>query len=361
MAQRVVAGTRAADPHEGTPSHQTGVPSSARSTPVRLLWLAVGVCLLVLVFGLSLGLGAKPIEWTVVLDSLFGDRTGNDAYIVRETRLPRAVLGVIVAVALGLSGALIQSFTRNPLADPGILGVNAGAAFAVTIAVAFFGVQSIHGYVWWAFVGAAVVTVVVYLLGTAGRGRVSPIQLTLVGVAIGALLGGITSGITLLNPSAFDQMRDWGAGTLSGRGWDIILGVLPFILAAAVLALALGPSLNVIALGDELAGSLGARIVRTRVLVIVAVTVLAGAATAAAGPIGFVGLMVPHVCRWIVGPDQRWILIYTLVFSPVLVTLADVVGRVIIAPQEVQVGIVTALIGAPVLVLLARRAKVSGL
>lgn len=333
----------------------------ARANARRFWWLALASLLLALSFGVSLAIGAKPIPLDVVFDSLFGDRADNDAFIVRETRVPRAVLGMTVGIALGLSGALVQAFTRNPLADPGILGVNAGAAFAVTIGIAFFGVSSITGYVWFAFLGAAAVTVIVYLLGTAGRGSVSPVQLTLVGVAIGALLGGITSGITLLNPGAFDQMRDWGAGSLSGRGWEIVLGIAPFIVGATLLALALAPSLNAIALGDELAGALGAKILRTRILVIVAVTVLAGAATAAAGPIGFVGLMVPHVCRWFVGPDQRWILAFTLVIAPLLLTTADILSRVVIAPQEVQVGIVTALVGAPVLVVLARRTKVSGL
>lgn len=333
----------------------------ARTRGRRIVWLIAALVALLLACAVSVALGAKPIPPEVVADALWGGRDDSDAFIVRETRLPRMFLGVVVGIALGVSGALIQAFTRNPLADPGILGVNAGAAFAVTLAVAFWGVTSVSGYVWFAFLGAGVVTVIVYALGSVGRGSVSPVQLTIVGVAVAALLGGITSGITLLHPRAFDQMRDWGAGTLSGRGWEIVGGVTPWILAATVLALALAPALNIVALGDALAGSLGARIFRTRVLVIVAVTVLAGAATAAAGPIGFVGLMVPHICRWFVGPDQRWILGFTVVVAPLLVTVADVVGRVIIAPQELQLGIVTALIGAPVLVALARRTKVSGL
>lgn len=333
----------------------------ARAVPLRLVWLLVALAALVLACAASVAIGAKPIPLEHVVDALRGGLDGGDAFIVRETRAPRALLGVLVGAALGVAGALIQAFTRNPLADPGILGVNAGAAFAVTIGIVGFGVTSIVGTVWFAFIGAAVVTVLVYVLGTAGRGSVSPIQLTLVGVAVGALLGGITSGITLLNPGAFDQMRGWGAGTLSGRGWEVLAGVAPFLAVGLVLACLLGPALNIVALGDELAGALGARVLRTRILVIVAVTVLSGAATAAAGPIGFVGLMVPHVARWFVGPDQRWILAFTLVLAPLLLTLADVVGRLVVAPQEVQVGIVTALIGAPVLVALARRTKVSGL
>lgn len=332
----------------------------ARTNPTRILWLLLALILLVGVVAASVALGAKAIGIDAVADSLWGVRDDNDAFIVRETRVPRALLGVAVGIALGVSGALIQAFTRNPLADPGILGVNAGAAFAVTIGIAWFGAASIQGYIWFAFLGAAAVTGVVMFLGMAGRG-VSPVRLTLVGVAVGALLGGVTSAITLLDPGAFDRMRDWGAGSLSARGWDVLVIAAPVILVGTLLALALAPALNVVALGDELAGALGARIARTRLLVIVAVTVLAGAATAAAGPIGFVGLMVPHICRWFVGPDQRWILVFTIVLAPALLTLADVVARLVVAPQELQVGIVTALVGAPVLVALARRSKVSGL
>ncbi|MFJ2617750.1 FecCD family ABC transporter permease [Glutamicibacter sp. NPDC087344] len=333
----------------------------AAATTRRVLWCVLAAALLLVAFALSLMTGAKPIPPGLVFSALGGNGEQNEVYLVLQSRLPRAVLGVVVGMALGVAGALIQAFTRNPLADPGILGVNAGAAFAVTLGVAFLGVSSIHGYLWFAFAGAGAVTVVVYLLGTAGRGGISPLQLTLVGVAVAALLGGITSGIMISFPAAFDQMRDWGAGTISGRDWPILLAVLPFIVIALVLALIAAPTLNAVALGDELAQSLGARVVRTRALVIIAVTLLAGAATAAAGPIGFVGLMVPHVCRWLLGPDQRWILALTLVAAPLLVTVSDVLGRVIIAPQELQVGIVTALFGAPVLVILARRAKISGL
>lgn len=366
MAATPVATAHPRGQSEESRARSTGLSQTtkkviAKSVRRRMLWLIVAAVVLLLVCAASVALGAKGIPLDVVADALWGGRDDNDAYIVRETRIPRVVLGLIVGIALGLSGALIQAFTRNPLADPGILGVNAGAAFAVTIGIAYFGVSSIHGYVWLSFLGAAIVTVIVYVLGSAGRASISPIQLTLVGVAIGALLGGITSGITLLNPGAFDQMRDWGAGTLSGRGWDVIIAVLPFIALASLLAISLAPALNVLALGDDLASALGAKITRQRVLVVIAVTLLSGAATAAAGPIGFVGLMVPHVCRWFVGPDQRWIVAFTIVIAPILLISSDVVGRLVVAPQELQVGIVTALVGAPVLVALARRAKVSGL
>jgi iron complex transport system permease protein len=334
----------------------------ARTNARRLTGLMVLVVVLVIVLLLSLAIGAKPVPLEIVWWSLFsGDSGGDDAYIVRELRVPRGTLGVVVGCALGVSGALIQALTRNPLADPGILGVNAGAGFAVTIGVGFFGVTSISGYLWFAFLGAVAVTVLVYLLGSSGRRGANPLRLTLVGIGVGALLGGVTAGITLLSPEIFDRMRAWGAGSLSGRGWDTVLAVLPFVLVGVLLALAVARALNVVALGDDLAASVGARAGTVRVLVIVAVTLLAGSATAAAGPISFVGLMVPHAVRWFTGPDQRWIVAYTVVAAPILLVSADVVGRIVLAPQELQAGIVTAFIGAPVLIVLARRRRVSGL
>ena len=313
----------------------------------------------------SLAVGARYIPPAEVLRTLLDALDGRGAGEVREIvvglRLPRAFVGAVVGAALGVAGALIQALTRNPLADPGILGVNAGAGFLVTIGIGWFGVGDIQGYVWFSFAGAAAATLLVFVIGASGPAGATPVRLTLVGVALGALLGGVSSMISLLNPSVFEGMRFWGAGTLTSRDEHVLFAVLPFILIGLLLAATVAAPLNAIALGEDLARSLGAGVMRTRIIVIVAVTLLAGGATAAAGPIGFVGLMVPHVVRWFVGPDQRWILAYTLVCAPILVLAADVLGRVIVPPQEMQVGIVTAFIGAPVLVLLARRRKITGL
>jgi iron complex transport system permease protein len=315
----------------------------------------------VLVALLGVLVGTRGIAAVDVWHHLLADDGSEQAYIVRQMRVPRVLLGVVVGVALGVSGALIQALTRNPLADPGILGVNAGAGLGVSIGVGFFGLTSIHGYLWFSFLGAVLVTAGVYVLGSAGRGGATPVRLTLVGVALGAVLGGISGTIALLDPDAFESMRHWAAGSLAGRGWDVLGPVLPFIAVGVLLAVGCAGALNAIALGDDLAHSLGARVPLVRALVVVAVTLLAGAATAAVGPIGFVGLMVPHVARWLIGPDQRWILAYTIVCAPVLLILADVVGRVVAPPSELEAGIVTAFIGAPVLILLARRRKLSGL
>ncbi|MET0316640.1 MAG: iron chelate uptake ABC transporter family permease subunit [Rhodococcus fascians] len=340
-----------------------GVRRATASTSVgrRAIGLFIAIASLVVLVLLSIAVGSKDIPLSVVFDSLLHNTGKGDAYVVWDMRIPRTAVGLAVGVALGVSGALIQALTRNPLADPGILGVNAGAEFFVVVGIAVFGVTTVSGYVWFAFLGALVVTVVVYVIGSMGRGGADPVHLTLAGVAFGAVLSGIVTGWVLTDPKTFDQMRSWYAGSLVGRGWDVLLPVLPFLIVGVVLAAIAANSLNTIALGDDLASALGAHVNRTRVIVIIAVTLLAGGATAIAGPIGFVGLMIPHVARWIVGPDQRWIIGYTLVLAPSLLLAADIVGRVVIRPGEFPVGIVTAFVGAPVLIYLVRRAKVSGL
>ena len=336
-------------------------PGLAETNAGRMSWLLVALGLLVLVLLASIAVGSKDIPLPTVIEALFAYNDSDDHAIIMALRLPRTVLGLLVGIALGLAGALIQALTRNPLADPGILGVNAGAAFAVSVGVGLFGISTIHQYIWFAFLGAIAATVLVYAIGSVGRGAATPIRLTLAGIAIGAVLGGITSGLALLAPETFDRMRFWNAGSLAVPGMDTIYVIAPFILFGIGLAAVVARPLNAVALGDDLAAALGANIARIRAVVIVAVTLLAGAATAAAGPIGFVGLMVPHVARWIVGPDQRWITAYTIVLAPILLLSADIIGRIVMRPGELQVGIVTAFIGAPVLILLARRRKVSGL
>ncbi len=322
---------------------------------------AVGTLLLVLT--LSIALGSRGIPLPEVLSALTRNTGQDDAYVIWEMRIPRTAAGFLVGVALALSGALIQALTRNPLADPGILGVNAGAAFFVAFGTALFGISSIDGYAWLAFAGALTVTVSVYLVGSGGfrRAGADPVQLTLAGVALAALLGGITTGIVLLDLSALRQMRSWSAGSIVDGGWDVLLPMIPFLAIGVLLAAFAASALNSIALGDDLAISLGVNIIRTRIVVIIAVTLLAGGATAIAGPIGFVGLMVPHISRWIVGPDQRWILSYSFVLGPVLLLTADLIGRLVMQPGEVPVGIVTAFVGAPVLIALVRRRKASAL
>ncbi|MFD6055511.1 iron chelate uptake ABC transporter family permease subunit [Agromyces sp. NPDC060279] len=341
------------------------VTEAVRRTPTgfagrRALGFAVAFGVLAGCVALSLAIGSKGLSIVEVLAAIGGsaDEAGT---IVRELRLPRTLLGILVGAALGVAGAVMQAFTRNPLADPGLLGVNAGAAFAVTAGAAAFGLTSLGATVWFAFGGAIIATVGVYLIGSAGRGGPDPLRITLGGVAIGAFLAGITSGITLLLPEVFDRMRGWNAGSIVVAPPELLAWVTLFVLAGLVLAAWVAGPLNTVALGDELAVALGSRIVRTRIVSIVAVTLLCGAATAAAGPIGFVGLMVPHAVRWFTGPDQRWIFAGSAVAAPVLLLASDVAGRVVLPSGELPVGIVTAFVGAPVLIALVRRRRVSGL
>jgi iron complex transport system permease protein len=275
--------------------------------------------------------------------------------------VPRTVLGLLVGIALGVAGALIQAVTRNPLADPGILGVNSGSAFAVALGVGVFGVTAPSGYIWFAFGGALVTTVVVYVIGSIGKGSVSPAQLTLAGVALGAVLSGITSAIRLSNPKRFSTLLVWESADLSQRGWDLVVPALPFLAAGVLLALALAPGMNALALGDDLATTMGAHITRTRTLMVLAITLLTASATVMAGPITFVGLMAPHAARWMVGPDHRRLLPLAAAIAAGVMLLADVLARVVLWPGEVPVGIVSALLGAPVLIHLVRRRKAFGL
>jgi iron complex transport system permease protein len=332
-----------------------------RRAGVRVGGLVVAVAVLAAVALLSLAVGAKPIGLGTVVHELLRHDGSDDGVVIFSLRLPRTVLGLAVGAGLGLAGALMQALTRNPLADPGLLGVNAGAAAAVVAAIGLLGVHSTGGYVWFALGGAAVAAVVVYVLGSRGRSAATPVRLALAGAAIGAVLQAFISGLVLTDRRTFNEFRFWSVGALAGRDLPVLWQAGPFLLAGAVIAVGLGRSLNAIALGDEAGRALGARLGRTRVLGIVAITLLCGAATAVAGPIGFVGLTVPHLVRAVTGPDQRWVLPYSMVVAPILLLASDIVGRVVARPGEIEVGIVTAFLGAPVLILLARRRRLVAL
>jgi iron complex transport system permease protein len=324
--------------------------------------LLVAVALLVVVTFVSLAFGAKPISLRTVWEALLVDEpVQQDHLVVRSLRVPRTAIGLLVGVSLGLAGGVMQGLTRNPLADPGILGVGSGAALGVVLGIYTFGVSSFNGYVWFAFAGAAVASVVVYVLGSVGRGGATPAKLALAGAALSALLGSLTSAILLIDVATLDQFRFWVVGSLSGRSADVGWSLLWFALAGSVMAIGSARALNTMALGDDVARSLGLPLPIARGAMAIAVILLAGAATAAAGPIVFVGLTVPHVARAICGPNYWWILSWSAVLAPALLLGADVVGRVIARPGEVQVGIVTAIIGAPFFVALVRRRSLAAL
>jgi iron complex transport system permease protein len=310
---------------------------------------------LLLVAVASLAIGARPLSVDQVWHGLFrGSGTYGD--VVVDGRLWRTLLGLLAGAALGLSGVVLQALTRNPLADPGLLGINAGASAAVVTALTYFGVTSLTGYVWFAFGGAAAVGVLVYALG--GSRSVTPVRLALAGTAITAALYGYLQAVMIMDDAALGKMRFWTVGSLASANSTTVKQVLPFLAVGTVLALALARPLNAVAMGDDMAGALGAHLTRTRALSMLAATLLCGAATAACGPIAFVGLMVPHAVRSFTGPDLRWILPYAAVLAPVLLLGSDVVGRLVARPAELQVGIVTAVIGGPVFVFLVRRRRV---
>ncbi|HYC82850.1 MAG TPA: iron chelate uptake ABC transporter family permease subunit [Solirubrobacterales bacterium] len=347
----------ASAPETDAPPSRTS-PRFALTRAAGLTLLAAALLFMALV---SIAVGAKGIPLGEVAEVLFHDDGSEQAAIVRELRLPRTLVGIAVGCALGLAGALMQSITRNPLADPGLLGVDAGAAAAVVLAISLLDVRGIESYMWFAFAGAAVASLAVYALGSTGRGGATPVRLALAGTAVLAALTALIEGVTLLDPKAFDQYRFWSVGSLAGRDLDVLLPVLPFLAIGALIALALARPLNAVALGDDAGRALGAHIGRTRVLTAVAIILLCGGATAVAGPIAFVGLAIPHAVRAVTGPDLRWVLPYSLVAGAVLLLSADVLGRIVVRPGELQVGIVTALLGAPIFIALVRRRRIAQL
>jgi iron complex transport system permease protein len=322
---------------------------------IGLFVVLAAVCLL------SVAYGSKQMPLRTVLDSFFHFDGSQDQLIVRTLRVPRTIVGLMVGACLGLSGAVMQGLTRNPLADPGILGVDAGAALFVVIGIYLFDVSTLNGYVWFSFAGATVASVVVYVLGSAGRTGATPIKIALAGAALSALLGSFTTAILLFDTQTLDKFRFWAVGSIAGRDGEIARQVAPFVIVAVVLSLLSWRALDTLALGDDVARSLGASLARSRGLCAVAVVLTAGTATAACGPIGFVGLVVPHMVRRFTGPEHRWLLPYSAVLAPILLLGSDIIGRMIARPSEVQVGIVTALIGAPFFVYLARRTRLTRL
>nr|WP_241266610.1 iron chelate uptake ABC transporter family permease subunit [Streptomyces scabichelini] len=329
-----------------------------------MLVALLGAVLVVLCL-LSLALGAASIPPDQVVRALFGDAPSRLVdNIVWSARVPRTTLGLAAGAALGLSGALMQALTRNPLADPGILGVSAGASFAIVLAVGVFGLGSFYGYVWFAFAGALAASVVVYLLGRLGRSGLTPVKLALAGIAVTSLLTSFTSAIALTDPDALNRYRFFTAGSMADQDGATVLRILPFLAVGAVLALACAPALNSLALGEDVAASLGRRLGLVRLQGVAAVTLLTGAAVAVIGPVVFIGLVVPHVARVLaqlagIGPDHRWLLPLSAVLAPSLLLAADIVGRVAARPTEIQAGVIVAFIGGPFFIAMVRRRQLS--
>lgn len=338
----------------------TADPSGApRSTRRRVSVLALLLLLVGAVVIASIAFGPRVVTLAEVLRGLAGlGGEGDLGPVAVAERLPRTATALLAGAALGVSGALMQAVTRNPIADPGILGINTGASLAMVVSIAFLGISTLSQYLWIAMAGAALTAALVYLIGSLGPGGTTPVKLALAGVATAAALSSVISAVMLPRASGLDDFRFWQVGSLGRGTWQSLATVAPFLLVAAVLAAVSASALNSLALGDEMATGLGVHVGRTRLLAAASGIILCATTTALAGPIGFVGLMVPHAVRMLVGPDHRWLLPLSALAGSVLLTLSDVVGRVIARPGQVSVGVVTAFVGAPVLILIARGAKV---
>ncbi|MEU9791124.1 iron ABC transporter permease [Streptomyces sparsogenes] len=318
----------------------------------RVVGMGALVALLVIAGAVSLAVGARALSPGEVWHGLFAapdsdQRLTEIRLIVRTVRVPRTVLAIVAGISLGVGGALIQGYTRNPIADTGLLGVNAGASFAVVSVIALFGFTDPFQYVWFAFLGAAVAGVVVFGLSSIGRGAGNPLTLALAGQGITVFLAAMTTAVALSDQASLNALRFWNAGSVAGVGFDVIRPVTLFIAVGLVLALTTLPALNLLSLGDDVARGLGVNIALSRTVGIVAITLLAGAATAACGPIAFLGLMVAHVARYLTGPDYRWLVPYAGLLGAVVLLVCDIVGRLVVRPGELDAGVVVALLGAP--------------
>ncbi|MFI1046504.1 FecCD family ABC transporter permease [Streptomyces griseoruber] len=318
----------------------------------RVVGLGMLVAILVAAGMVSLAVGARALSPGEVWHGLFAapdsDRRLTEIRLIVQTvRVPRTVLAIVAGIALGVGGALIQGYTRNPIADTGLLGVNSGASFAVVSAIAVFGFSRPFQYVWFAFLGAAVAGVVVFGLASIGRGAGNPLTLALAGQGVTVFLAAMTTAVALSDQKSLNALRFWNAGSVAGIGFDVIWPVTAFIAVGLVLALTTLPTVNLLNLGEDVARGLGVNIALSRTVGIAAVTLLAGAATAACGPIAFLGLMVAHVARYLTGPDYRWLVPYAGLLGAVVLLVCDIVGRLVVRPGELDAGVLVALLGAP--------------
>lgn len=327
--------------------------------------LVGAIAAVVVSIALSLAFGSRPVSLDEVASGITSWFTGQTpteiGAIAVQSRIPRTILALLAGAALALSGALMQAITRNPLADPGILGVNTGAALLVVCGIAFFGITGAFGQLTLALVGAALTALFVYFIGSIGPGGTTPIKLALAGAATTAALSSLVAAILIPRQSVLNDFRFWQVGNVGRAEWDTMAVIAPVLIVGTLIALVCAPALNALALGDDVAVGLGIRVGRTRLIAAVAGVALCAAVTAVAGPIGFVGLMVPHVVRLLVGTDQRWLLPLSALGGAVLLTLADTIGRVIGNPSEVEAGIVTAFLGAPILIVIARSTRMRAL
>ncbi|MBD2448913.1 iron ABC transporter permease [Nostoc sp. FACHB-152] len=319
-----------------------------------LVGLIFGLILLLIVLVYSVTLGAAEISLDEILASFVSFDSSYNHLVIQTVRLPRSLIAVFVGSALAVAGALMQGLTRNPLADPGILGIESGAALAVVVTIFVFGSSSVSVLTLVAFVGAGATAMLVYCLGSLGKGGATPLNLTVAGAALTALISSLTTAILIVSQKTLNEIRFWLAGSLSGRDINILLQVLPFVVIGLIVAFALGRQITTMSLGEDVAKGLGQQIAWIKIITAISVVLLAGSSVALAGPIGFIGLVVPHMVRFFIKADYRWILPYSAIVGAVLVLIADIVARVLLKPQELPVGVMTALVGAPFFVYLAK-------
>ncbi|HWL24340.1 MAG TPA: iron ABC transporter permease [Ureibacillus sp.] len=317
--------------------------------------LIIGAILLLLFNFLSIILGYTNITIQTAIDAFTNFNSSNEHIIILDVRLPRALIATAVGVSLGVAGALLQALTRNPLASPDILGFNAGASFSIVVALMLFSVTSLQAITWIAFIGAAIAGFLVYFLGSIGRDGMTPIKMTLAGAAIAALFASLTQGLLVMDESALDQVLFWMSGSVQGRKLDILFAVLPYLVIGLIISLIISNKINILNLGDDVAKGLGQRIMIVKLIAGISVILLAGGSVAIAGPIGFIGIVVPHVVKWLVGNDYRWIIPYCAIVGGIFLLIADIGARYILMPEEVPVGIMTALVGTPFFIYIARK------
>ncbi|RKD32447.1 FecCD family ABC transporter permease [Thermohalobacter berrensis] len=303
----------------------------------------------------SIILGITDTSWHTLIDAYTNFNGSNEHIIIKNLRVPRALIATVVGASLAISGVLIQAITRNPLSSPSILGINAGAAFAVVFSSAFLSVSSLSQYIWIAFIGAGIGSLSVYLISTIGNEDLSSLKIVLSGAAITALFSSFTQSILALNEKELDEVLFWLTGSVQGRNLEMLASILPYTLIGIILAFILSKPLNILSLGENMAKGLGLNVFAVKISTLIVVILLAGSSVAISGPIGFIGIIVPHIARFFVGFDYRWNLLYSAFLGSILLLLADIISRYIIAPMEVPVGAMTAIIGTPFFIFIARK------
>ncbi|MFJ7929829.1 FecCD family ABC transporter permease [Peribacillus sp. NPDC096448] len=320
-------------------------------------WMGLFITILLLLFLLcsSIVYGYTDTTWKMAIDAFTDFNGTNEHIVIQSVRLPRALIASAIGASLAISGVLMQTLTKNPLASPDIFGVNAGAGLAVVTGVTVFGISNLQVFTWLSFIGAAIAAISIYMIGSMGRGGLTPMKLTLAGAAMTAMVASLTQGLLVSNEALLEQVLFWLAGSVSGRSLENLVAVLPYLAAGWGLALIMSGKMNVLSMGEDVAKGLGLNIVFLKLVLGLAIILLAGGSVAVAGPIGFIGIVVPHLARSIVGIDHRWLIPFSGLFGAVLLIAADVISRYILMPREVPVGVMTAIIGTPFFIYIARK------